>query len=410
MGVFFYLESKITWIGHLDQVFLFSSLFLTLFVNPFFIYLAVFLAFYSGYTVHRSQKTYNRSKKVTENYDLRPVDELRGTTGRGDQEEEGDYPSPRMELSDVFEGHTGRGYKLAISRDRPRWCVGHLDTWEIDEPISLSDIAQEFGGQKFSLKVLDNNGKYVKGTSYKVSIDGEPKRDGRIIKQPVERSEFGELSGGEGMVKQMFGMMKEQNEQSLKMIRDMQKMQRPPDNFESLAGMVKAAEKLKGLAGLFGGGDSDGAGGSSLLTPEIMKVFAEQLSPGQQQQQQQQQPDKRDEVINKLIKNQQKLKEKLSQVVTNQQQQALQYTPIENSQVDNDTEEVFIEDVLEGLSPSEIGNAFSDAFNKMSESQQMTALSSFSGVAPENLGSFIPNLNKDTVADITESDDSDIDE
>jgi len=66
--------------------------------------------------------------------------------------------------------------------------------------------------------------------------------------------------------------------------------------------------------------------------------------------------------------------------------------------------------VLEGLSPSEIGNAFSDAFNKMSESQQMTALSSFSGVAPENLGSFIPNLNKDTVADITESDDSDIDE
>lgn len=70
------------------------------------------------------------------------------------------------------------GYKVQIRRVQPLFCDGTLTTIEYDpdEPISMEDIRQRFGGRKLNIKVLDPNNVYV--ASKTISFPDPPKDDG----------------------------------------------------------------------------------------------------------------------------------------------------------------------------------------------------------------------------------------
>lgn len=72
-------------------------------------------------------------------------------------------------------------WTIAIERTRPSWCQGWCESIDHDpeEPIDLEYIRDQWGGQRFKLTLNDELGQYV--TSFRVPIDGPPKRFGEII-------------------------------------------------------------------------------------------------------------------------------------------------------------------------------------------------------------------------------------
>ena len=72
----------------------------------------------------------------------------------------------------------GEGFKLAVIRKEPVWCDGTLITEEIDpnEPISIENIRQRWGGRRLQLKILNPDGSYLKSTT--VSFPDPPKKEG----------------------------------------------------------------------------------------------------------------------------------------------------------------------------------------------------------------------------------------
>jgi hypothetical protein len=77
-------------------------------------------------------------------------------------------------------------WSVTIERTRPSWCTGWLETIECDpeDPIDQEYIRDTWGGQRFKLVVNDEMGQYV--TSFRISIDGPPKRNGRVIDDPED--------------------------------------------------------------------------------------------------------------------------------------------------------------------------------------------------------------------------------
>ena len=72
----------------------------------------------------------------------------------------------------------GEGFKLAVIRKEPVWCDGTLITEEIDpnEPISIENIRQRWGGRRLQLKILNPDGSYLKSTT--VSFPDPHKKEG----------------------------------------------------------------------------------------------------------------------------------------------------------------------------------------------------------------------------------------
>ena len=84
---------------------------------------------------------------------------------------------------------TGRNWKVAISRVKPKWCAGWLETVAIDTdtPISMDYIKEEWGGEYFRIRILDEKGVYQGATN--ISIAEVPKKYGQRIKSPTEIEE-----------------------------------------------------------------------------------------------------------------------------------------------------------------------------------------------------------------------------
>lgn len=77
------------------------------------------------------------------------------------------------------------GFKVQIRRVQPLFCDGALTTIEYDpdEPISMEDIRQRFGGRKLNIKILDPNNIYV--ASKTISFPDPPRDEGiELIQLP----------------------------------------------------------------------------------------------------------------------------------------------------------------------------------------------------------------------------------
>ena len=95
------------------------------------------------------------------------------------------YTTKDVDLDTIL-GQLGSGIKITIHRDEPRWCDGYLDTLNVDgdEPISLEDIRDMYGGRKLTVKVVGADGKIVARRT--VKFPDEPKKDGVVVKNPSE--------------------------------------------------------------------------------------------------------------------------------------------------------------------------------------------------------------------------------
>jgi len=80
---------------------------------------------------------------------------------------------------DGFLSGYGRGFQVAIVRTAPVWCAGYLTTLPMDHGITLSEIRESFGGRRFQLRILTDQGRFVKMRS--VLISDVPRDDGRPI-------------------------------------------------------------------------------------------------------------------------------------------------------------------------------------------------------------------------------------
>jgi hypothetical protein len=106
---------------------------------------------------------------------------------------------------DSFLSGYGRGFQVSIVRTAPVWCAGYLTTLPMDHGITLNEIRESFGGRRFQLRILTDQGRYVAMRT--VLIADVPRDNGKPIGN-MDRAEpeappranpspsgFGELAG-----------------------------------------------------------------------------------------------------------------------------------------------------------------------------------------------------------------------
>ena len=100
-----------------------------------------------------------------------------------------DYESLEKVLSEIPDGH-----KMAVTRVKPRWCEGHIETITIyhDESgqgnISADDLKERYGGEQLALRFMDENGRLIKRKT--VTFANEPPREnGVVLITPDEKAE-----------------------------------------------------------------------------------------------------------------------------------------------------------------------------------------------------------------------------
>jgi hypothetical protein len=90
--------------------------------------------------------------------------------------------SEDSDLNDVLRG-LPIGWKVSVTRKKPKWAAGHLDTCELDpgEGLDLDDLRDTWGGGTYELRILDPQG-YYRGKK-SLQFQGAPRLDGQTIAQ-----------------------------------------------------------------------------------------------------------------------------------------------------------------------------------------------------------------------------------
>jgi len=222
----------------------------------------------------------------------------------------------QLEEVEKFLGEiAGQGYQMAIHRVEPRWCGGYLDTWEVSEPLSMSEIRDEYGGRKFRLRLFNQHGGFLK--QFTIRIDEIPRRHGEAIRPPPPppptpaaapyvppRKEGPDAN--EIIMRELFNMVRAQNEQIAGLF---MRLATPPPAAAAVPTLpaqnpIDFIKQIQGTIGVFREaasefGSQDNGEGQG---PQMMMKFLEMLdkkggqqpqqqqAPQQQQQQRQQQP------------------------------------------------------------------------------------------------------------------------
>jgi len=181
-----------------------------------------------------------------------------------------DAYSQQQEAERLLGEAAGKGWQLSIRRVKPSWCVGFCDSWPIDEPITLEEIRDEWGGRKFWLRISNNHGQYVSGCS--VDIDAEPRRHGKLIRQdPEERAIVNPQPQRDPAIDLMIRMMEKTNDQNSALVRDFLIKSvasagggTTPDPLAQISTLAEAIGKLKEVSALFGGGGEPDSGGTMI--------------------------------------------------------------------------------------------------------------------------------------------------
>jgi hypothetical protein len=82
-------------------------------------------------------------------------------------------------MLDSFLSGYGRGFQVAIVRISPVWCAGYLVTMPLDHGLTLSEIRESYGGRRFQLRILTDQGRFVKMRT--VLIADVPRDNGKPI-------------------------------------------------------------------------------------------------------------------------------------------------------------------------------------------------------------------------------------
>jgi len=92
-------------------------------------------------------------------------------------------------LAEIPEGH-----KVAVTRVKPNWCEGHLDTFLVykndngQSNLNANELKRRFGGETLMLRFLNEHGKFLKQRTF--TFAGEaPRNNGKRLESPEEKEE-----------------------------------------------------------------------------------------------------------------------------------------------------------------------------------------------------------------------------
>jgi len=200
-------------------------------------------------------------------------DETEPKTAETDSQIEDRYEKARKMLGGLpFGGH------IDVIRTKPNYCKGYLDRIDAseDEPVSLEDLRDEYGGKTLLLRAYDKANKYLGATT--IHFQEPPKKDGKPLRW--EESEEAEterarrlptqsdnsstelikiiLAQQNQMMQQMTGVFQAQLTAAQKQNKDTSQNQDPLANVERLSETLERLETLRGKIG--GGGNQEGGG------------------------------------------------------------------------------------------------------------------------------------------------------
>lgn len=169
-----------------------------------------------------------------------------------------------QETEELLGEAAGQGYSVVIHRKKPQWCAGYLDTWPLDEPITLADIKEAFGGRRFQLRIHGPKGKLVRNAM--ISIDAPPRRDGMLVQpdpapiyndaprpRPVESAPQDPDGRQSGF---LFSMLEKANDRTLSLFERMIENRAADANagspLQQIAALAEAVAKMREVSALFG--------------------------------------------------------------------------------------------------------------------------------------------------------------
>ena len=180
--------------------------------------------------------------------------------------------------------NVGAGWTISLNRMRPSWCKGWLETIEAspDEPLDMNYIADTWGGETIRLRFLDGHGRYKGGKD--IHMAREPMFHGRELEHPndkrarMEREERtrDRREHNEGTIRlnaaqpqqdntvftMLVDVLKDSNTNSLQTYKDLVAKQQARDPM-GIDDIIKFANGLKDLQGVFGGDNDGGAADDS---------------------------------------------------------------------------------------------------------------------------------------------------
>lgn len=184
----------------------------------------------------------------------------------------------------------GIGWSVSLNRIRPSWCKGWLETIETtpDEKIDMQYIADTWGGETIRLRILDPQGRWRGGKDFHVAR--APMHHGRPLEHPEDkrerlareerarerRNESERLNGAgsthdSNMFSTVIDLVRSQNEASSKVYQDLAAAQtRDPMGIDDL---IKFANGLKDLQGVFGGDSGGGSEDDSGMIGAFMEIM-----------------------------------------------------------------------------------------------------------------------------------------
>ena len=170
----------------------------------------------------------------------------------------------------------GAGWTISLSRIRPSWCKGWLETIEAspDEPLDMDYIADTWGGESIRMRLLDTHGRWKGGKD--IHIAREPLRHGRPLEHPEDkrvrmareersrehREETIRLNAtptqqDNTVFTMLVDVLKDSNTTNSQAYKDLVS-NLPSRDPMGIDDIIKFANGLKDLQGVFGGDDSGG--------------------------------------------------------------------------------------------------------------------------------------------------------
>jgi hypothetical protein len=194
------------------------------------------------------------------------------------------------------------GMKISISRLRPTWCSGWLDTIPIDVDdegqtvIDMHYLREEWGGHTLNLRFLDINGKFV----FSKTVDfrnEDPKKNGIVVVHPEvkharqmqeiesQKQASSNSSNEIDYVKLLMDQMRQSQAESQKIMRESMKRDNPTPQTQ-LSQMMEMFAMVNQMK-QFGEPDDKGGDDVSSMIGGVLNLLQkkQEQQPAQQQQQ-----------------------------------------------------------------------------------------------------------------------------
>lgn len=115
------------------------------------------------------------------------------------------------DIEESLADFAGKGFKVMLHRSAPLHCSGFLETYPLDQPLTLEAIKESWGGRDFILKIKNPQGKIVQIRTVKIA--DVPRVEGIPLSKHIEYADGGRTVKNDPQTK-MIEVMQAQLQQS----------------------------------------------------------------------------------------------------------------------------------------------------------------------------------------------------